>query len=68
MNFHSSILSSERSDRLISDQDAYIAHLFYIAQELKKKVAQYSPGITVNAMFAFIARYRSSDPPAVSVF
>ena len=34
----------------------------------EKKVAQYSPVITVNAMFAFIARYRSIDPPAVSVF
>ena len=36
------------SDRLISDQDAYIAHLFYIEQELKKKkVAPYRPVITV---------------------
>ena len=25
------------SDRLMSDQETYIAHLFYIAQELKKK-------------------------------
>ena len=51
LTFHSSVLSSERSamsDRLIGDQEAYIAHLFYIAQKLKKKkVARYSPVITV---------------------
>ena len=49
--FHSSVLSSERSDmsdRLIIDQEAYIAHLFYIAQELKKKVVWYRPVITVE--------------------
>ena len=41
---------SDMSDSLISDQDAYIAHLFYIVQQLnKKKVAQYSPVITVCA-------------------
>ena len=28
---------SDISDRLISDLDAYIAHLFYNAQDLKKK-------------------------------
>ena len=44
LTFHSSVLS----DRLISDQESYIAHLFYIAQELKKKVAQYRPVITVH--------------------
>ena len=51
LTFHSSVLSSERSDmsdRLISDQEAYIAHLLYIAQEPpKKKVARYCPVITV---------------------
>ena len=37
------------SDRLISDQEAYIVHLLYIAQELKiyKTVARYRPVITV---------------------
>ena len=45
---HSSVLS-DMLDRLISDQEAYIAHLLYIAQELKikKKVARYRPVITV---------------------
>ena len=51
LTFHSSVLSSERSDmsdRLFSDQEAYIAHLFYIAQKLqKKKVARYRPVITL---------------------
>ena len=37
LTFHSSM-----SDILISDQEAYIAHLFYIAQELKKKVKKSS--------------------------
>ena len=39
LTFHSSVLSpelSDMSDRLISDQETYIAHLLYIAQELKK--------------------------------
>ena len=52
LTFHSSMLSPERSDmsdRLISDQAAYIAHLFYTAHDLKKKkVAWYSPVITVS--------------------
>ena len=52
LTFHSSVLSSERSDmsdRLISDQEPYIAHLLYIVQELKinKKVARYRRVITV---------------------
>ena len=37
---------SYKSDRLISDLAAHIAHLFYTAHELKKKVARYSPVIT----------------------
>ena len=51
--FHSSVLSpelSDMSDRLISDQEKYNAHLLYIAQELselKTKVARYRPVITV---------------------
>ena len=37
------------SDRLISDQEAYMTHLFFIEQELlKKKVAQYRPVIMVS--------------------
>ena len=37
------------SDRLFSDQEADIRHLFYTAQELKckKKIALYRPVITV---------------------
>ena len=37
---------SDMSDRWISDLEAHVAHLFYITQELKK-VAQYSPVITL---------------------
>ena len=34
LTFHSSV-RSDMSDRLISDQEPYIAHLLYITQELK---------------------------------